>query len=112
MSIICFFLSKFALTKSLKCAVSAFYKESQGTMSLMEVDQSTVDRLDKGNLLSDPNVVTKYREAADIANGMVLTAVHNYHLPHTKLSHLHSLFRGHETAVASMSNWCPNPRLM
>ncbi|TPX69261.1 hypothetical protein SpCBS45565_g02537 [Spizellomyces sp. 'palustris'] len=36
-------------------------------MSLMEVDA----RLDKDNNLSDPNVVTKYRTAADIANNVM-----------------------------------------
>ncbi|KAI9009605.1 hypothetical protein BC832DRAFT_551908 [Gaertneriomyces semiglobifer] len=37
-------------------------------MSLMELDSTAVERLGQDNDFSDPNVITKYRTAADIAN--------------------------------------------
>ncbi|TPX57139.1 hypothetical protein PhCBS80983_g04028 [Powellomyces hirtus] len=40
-------------------------------MSLMEISQPTVDRLDQDNNLSDPSVVTKYTTGADIANAVI-----------------------------------------
>ncbi|KAJ3015897.1 Proliferation-associated protein 2G4 [Thoreauomyces humboldtii] len=40
-------------------------------MSLMDISQPTIDRLDQDNNLADPAVVTKYRLGADIANAVM-----------------------------------------